>query len=165
MPLANSTPNGSGMASDKDPDEQREVLIEDLGEDLQKAHKKGIVLQTQLQQLKRESIELDDAVEKVQVQLDGVHETSEHEKQVNCGCDGCSYTQKLGELQEAQEEKRQEVLATVGKMREHARGMEEVQNRIDLIEQAPPEILDEQFAHRFPTGTYPGKYDPYTEGK
>ncbi len=72
---------------------------------------------------------------------------------MNCSCDGCSYTQRLSELQEAHEEKRQEVITAVGKMREHARGVEEVQNRMDLIEQAPLEILEEQFAHRKPTNT------------
>ncbi len=52
------------MSSDKKPDVQRQVLIEDLGEELQKAHKKGVTLQTRLQQLKAESIGLDVAIER-----------------------------------------------------------------------------------------------------
>ncbi len=76
------------------------MLIEDLGGELQKAHAKGVTLQTRLQQLKAESIE---------------------------------------------------VITAVGKMREHAQGLEEVQNRMDLIKQAPPEMLEEQYAHRYPT--------------
>ncbi len=110
--------------------------MDDLEHRLDQIHARGHLLQTNLYSLQAENSTLKDTIHKTQIQTKDIQALAEHDDQPGCNCAACK-------LHDAQAEKQWELVVVAEGIRLHEQEFYEIQNTLELVCQAPSDILEE----------------------